>query len=130
MEDPENLVRIYGTKRQVIVGVAPVIEMEAADHFCMQQPRHDLLDILRLIVMSGIHQHERLWPGVLGQQNSHAPVGDVSVIEGWLERFIFDQQALTGLERCVDFAQPFLKKANTLSNVLSAGIVRTVGKPG
>ena len=75
-----------------------IVEVESANHFVMQQPGHDLLDILRLIVMTGIHQHISLRTGIARQQERHAPVGDVSVIKGRLERFVLDQQSLLGIE--------------------------------
>ena len=57
VEDAEDLVRVDGAQRQVVVGVAAVVEVEAAQHVLAEQPRHDLLDVLRLVVMAGIHQH-------------------------------------------------------------------------
>ena len=63
----------------------------------MQQPGHDLLDVLGLIVMAGIDQDVSLRARRARQQESHAPVGDVSVIKSGLERLVLDQQALLGL---------------------------------
>ena len=40
---------------------AAVVEMETADHPVMQQPGHDLLDVLGLIMMAGIDQDVSLW---------------------------------------------------------------------
>ena len=103
MEDAEDLVGIDGAQRQIVVGVSAVVEMEAADHFVMQQPGHDLLDVLGLIVMAGIHQNVSLRTRRARQQESHAPVGNVGVIKGGLERLVLDQQALlrtqSGMQR-------------------------------
>ena len=60
----------------------------------MQQPGHDLLDVLGLIVMAGIDQHVGLRTGGARQQERHAPVGNVGVIESRLERLVLDQHAL------------------------------------
>ena len=69
VEDAENLVGIDGAQSQIVVGVPAIVEMESADHLVMQQPGHDLLDVLRLIVMAGIHQNVGLRTG------SRAPAG-------------------------------------------------------
>src|SRR5438045_8376065 len=58
---------IDGTKSEVIVGIATVVEMKPAYHLVMEQPGDDLLDVLCLVVMSRIHQHIRLRTRSLGQ---------------------------------------------------------------
>ena len=57
VEDAEHLVRIDGAERQVVIGIAAVVEVESAEHAVVQQPRDDLLDVLRLVVVPGIDQH-------------------------------------------------------------------------
>ncbi len=57
MEDAEDLVRIDGAHGQIVVGISAVVEVEAAEHAEIEQPRHDLFDVLRLIMMARIHQH-------------------------------------------------------------------------
>jgi hypothetical protein len=47
MEDAEDLVGVNGAQGQVVVGVAAVVEVESAEQAGVQQPRDDLLDILR-----------------------------------------------------------------------------------
>src|SRR5947199_10151647 len=92
MKDTKYLIGIDGTKSEVIVGIATVVEMKPAYHLVMEQPGDDLLDVLCLVVMSRIHQHIGLRTGSLGQQQGHAPVRDVSVIERRLEGLVFDQK--------------------------------------
>ena len=94
VEDAEDLVGIDGAQRQIVVGVAAVVEVEAAEHVEIEQPGHDLLDVLRLVVMAGIHQHLGLRAGGLREQQRHAPVGDIGVIEGRLEGLVLHQHAL------------------------------------
>src|SRR5580698_11509569 len=76
VEDAKDLIWINRSDRQIVVRIAAIIKVEAAQQLNMQQPGYDLLDILRLIVMSRIHQHARLRPRSLRQLRGHAPVGD------------------------------------------------------
>ena len=94
VEDAEDLIRIDRPERQVIVGIAAIVEVEAAQHPLGEQPGHDLLDVLRQVVMPGVHQHPGLRAGGAGEQQRHAPVGDVGVIERRLERLVFDEHPL------------------------------------
>ena len=87
----------------------------------MEQPGDDLLDILGLIVMTGVHQNVSLWTRLARQQERHSPVGNVSVIERGLERLVLHQQTLFGIESGVDFFQCFLKPSNSVSNTLVPG---------
>ena len=129
MEDAEDLVGIDGAEGQVVVGIAAVVEVEAAQHAGVQQPRHDLLDVLRMVVMAGIDQHASLRAGVAREVRGHAPVGDVGVIEGRLEGLVFDEQALVGREVVVSGAQRLFKPADALADALRAGIIGAVGQP-
>ena len=56
VENAEELKGVLRTDDQVIVGIPAVVEMETNDHFMMEEPGHDLLDILGLIVVTRIHQ--------------------------------------------------------------------------
>ena len=94
MENAEHLIRIDGAQRQIVVGVAAIVEMESAQHVLVEQPGHDLFDVLGLVVMPGVHQNDRLRAGIFGKQKRHAPVGNVGVIERGLKWLVFDQQAL------------------------------------
>ena len=129
VEDAEDLVRINRAQGQIIVGIAAIVEMEAAQHAGVQQPRHDLLDILRGIVMAGIHQHPGLRASLGGQVRCHAPVGDVGVIKSGLEGLVLDQQPLVGPERAVRARQRLFQPLDPLADALRAGVVRAVGQP-
>jgi hypothetical protein len=52
---------LYETEGEIVVSIPAVVEMEAAQEPQIEQPGHDLLDILRLIVVPCIHQHPGLW---------------------------------------------------------------------
>jgi len=67
VEDSENLVGIDRTEGQVVVRVTPVIEMKPSHHFLVEEPRDDLFDVLRLVVMSGIDKNKGLGTGFLRQ---------------------------------------------------------------
>ena len=77
--------------RQIVVRIAAVVEVESAEHVLVEQPRDDLLDVLGLIMMAGVDQHLGLRSGRLRQQQGHAPVGDIGMIERRLERLVFDE---------------------------------------
>ena len=96
VEDAENLIGIDGAEREVVIGVAAIVEMEAADHFLMKKPGDDLLDILRLVVMARVDEHQSLRAGMFREEQRHSPVCDIRVIEGGFEGLVFDEQALAG----------------------------------
>src|SRR5438552_14831789 len=129
VKDAEYLIGIDGTKCEVVVGIATVIEMKSANHYLMEQPGNDLLNVLGLIVMPGIHEHIRLRTGGPGQEQGHAPISDIRVIERRLKGFVFDQQPLTGPQSPMNFFQSLLKITDPLSNALSPRIIGTIRKP-
>jgi len=52
--------------------------VKAAEHPEIQQPRHNLFDILRLVVMAGVHQHLGLRASGTGEFERH-PQSPISV---------------------------------------------------
>ena len=68
VKNSEDLIRVDRAERQIVVSVTAIIKMESAEHVFRKQPGDDLLDILRLIMMTGINQHFCLWPGGAGKQ--------------------------------------------------------------
>jgi len=101
MEDAEDLVGIDRAQREIVVGIAPVIEVESAQHAGVQQPSHNLLDILRVVMVAGIDQHTRLRPRMAREVDCHAPIGDIGVIERRLKGFVLHQQSLIGRQTTV-----------------------------
>ena len=79
--------------------------------------------------MSGVDQNLGLRTGGLRQDKGHAPVGDIGVVEGGLERFVFHQHALVGSQPLMRGAQPHLEALLAVADVLRAGIIRPVGEP-
>src|SRR5207253_1002640 len=69
-----DLIRINGSHRQVVIGVAAVIEVKSSEHVFGKQPRNDLLNILRVVVMSRIHQDFGPWASCPREEKSHSPV--------------------------------------------------------
>ncbi len=96
LEDAKNLVRVDRSQGQIVIRVAAVVEVESAQHVQIEQPRHNLLDVLTLVMMARIHQHLGLRPGGLRKQQRHPPVGDIGVIKRRLEGLVLHQQALAG----------------------------------
>ena len=80
--------------------------------------------------MPGIDQHARLRPGGASQQQRHAPVGDIGMVERRLEGLVLDQQALVGTQRVMRALQPFRHPAFAGADVGGAGKVRAVREPG
>ena len=101
MKQAEDLIGIDGTQGKIVIGVTAIVEVETSEHFFTLQPCQDLFDILCLIVMAGIDQNESLWAGGAREQQRHAPVGDVCMVEGGLKWLVLDQHALPGCQRCV-----------------------------
>ena len=81
---------------QIVIGIAAIVKMKSSQHVFRQEPCHDLLDILRCVVMSGIDQDSRLRAGSARQKQRHAPIGDVGVVESGLERLVLNQKSLPG----------------------------------
>src|SRR5271167_4114618 len=79
--------------------------------------------------MAGIDQDSGLWPGGLRHEESHAPVGDVGVIEGGLEGLVFDQHPVSRVQAAMSLAKPFLEPLLSLPDVGGPGIVTAVGEP-
>ncbi len=130
VEDAEHLVGVDRSQRQVIVGIAPVVEVKSAQHSSAQQPGDNLFNVLRLVVVAGVDQHQCLRPGGLGQQQRHAPVGYVGVIEVRFKRFVFDQQSLAGAHGGMRFLERLLKPIDAVPHTLRSRIVRSIRKPG
>src|SRR5258705_12839838 len=103
--------------------------MEAANHLMMQQPRDNLFDVLRLIMMTCVDKNERLRAGLLCKEIRHSPISDVRVIKSWFERFVFNEQPLPRPERLVNRLQALLEKTDSCADILRTRIIRTVGKP-
>src|SRR5262249_10516349 len=59
----------------------------------------------------------------------HAPIRDVGVVEGRLERFVLDEQALRRIDVRVDGAEILLEPLLAPADVRRAGIVRAVREP-
>ncbi|SPE38951.1 hypothetical protein SBA3_300009 [Candidatus Sulfopaludibacter sp. SbA3] len=103
--------------------------MEAAQHVQIQQPRHNLFDILRLVVVARIHQHFRARAGIAGELQRHAPVGDIGVVERRLEGLVLHQHALIAGELPVGGAQAIHEPLAAMTDILRAGIIGPIGEP-
>src|ERR1700733_14255487 len=89
MEDAKHLVGVDRAQRQIVIGVAAVVEMEAAQHIFGQEPCNNLFDVLGRIMMPGIDQHPGLRSGSPRQMERHSPIGNVSVIKSRFEGLVF-----------------------------------------
>ena len=129
MEDAEYLVGVDGAEGEIVIGIAPVVEVESAEQVGVQQPRDNLLDVLREIVMAGIDQDTRLRAGLAAQVRRHAPVGNIGVIEGGLKGLVLDEQVLIGSEMVVRCAERVSSQTMRSADALRAGVVGSVSKP-
>src|ERR1700730_7144610 len=103
--------------------------MKPADHPVVEQPSYDLLNILGLIVMTGVHQHVCLGSRISREKEGHSPVGDVGVVKSRLEGFIFDQQSLPGMQFGMNSLERFLEPSDAMADALRSRIIRPVGEP-
>ena len=129
VENAKDLIRINGAERQVVVRVTAVVEVETTQHVLAQQPRHNLFDILSLVMVPRIHQHLRLWPGVARENQRHAPIAQVRVVEIRLERLVFHQHPLLGGKVRMRLLQPLGKPLLTVANGSCPRIARTIREP-
>src|SRR5215469_365082 len=81
VKNSEYLVRINRAKREVVIGIAAVVEVKSSQHVLREQPRDNLLNVLRLIMMSRIHEHFGLRSSLLRKVHGHPPVGDVGMVK-------------------------------------------------
>ena len=128
-EDAEDLVGVDGAKCQIVIGIAAIVEVESAEHVLVEEPGDDLLDVLCVVVVAGVDEDFGLGTGGFGKQESHAPVGNVCVVEGRLEGLVFDQEALGGSELGVGGGEAFGEPVDALADGLGAGVVGAVGHP-
>src|SRR5271169_6821743 len=129
VEDPEYLIRVDGAEGQVVICIAAVVKMKPAKHVIAQKPSHDLLNILPLVMMTGIHQNPGLRPRLFREQQGHAPVGDIRVIKRRFKRFVFDEHSLMGSELLVKFRKALFEPFSALTNVCRSRVVGAVCKP-
>src|SRR5580692_6367125 len=57
MKDTEDLVGVDGAKSEIVIGVAAIVEMESTQQLLRKKPGDDLFDVLRGVMMAGIHQN-------------------------------------------------------------------------
>ncbi len=95
VEDAEHLIGIDGSHGEIVVGVAPVVEVEAAEHV------RDRAATPQSARCSAPGNDGRYPPApwrwgrqLCAEQQRHAPVGDIGVIERGLEGFVLHQHAL------------------------------------
>ena len=129
VEDAENLIGVDGAEGEVVIGVAAVVEVEAAEHVEIEEPGYDLFDVLRGVVVAGIDEDLCLWTGGAGEFEGHAPIRNIGVIESGFEGLVFDQEALIGGQGLVCAAQVFYEPGFAATNILGAGIVGAIGEP-
>src|SRR5580704_4585160 len=103
--------------------------MKSREHVVGEQPRNNLLDILRLIMMSGIDENFCARAGGTREKERHSPIADIRVIKRRLERFVFHEHALIAGQTAMKFRESFLEPFSAVTNICSAGIVGAVREP-
>ena len=63
VEDAEDLVGVDGAEGQIVVGIAAVVEVEAAEQAGVKKPGDNLLDVLRGVVVAGVDEDAGLRAG-------------------------------------------------------------------
>src|ERR1700732_888118 len=79
--------------------------------------------------MTSVDQNFRLRSGEAREMKSHAPIGDVRMIEGGLERLVFDKEALTWGQSVMRSAQRGFEPLLALPDIRGARRVGSVGEP-
>ena len=95
----------------------------------VQEPSNDLLNILRRVVMAGVDQTPAPADRLRGRRERHPPIGNIRVVEGRFERFVFDQQPLLRIQAAVDFLERLFEPHNALADALCPRIVGAVREP-
>ena len=91
--------------------------MKSTKHVVSQKPRNDLLDVLSLVVVSGVHQDLGFRARLFREQQRPAPVCDVRMIERWFERFVFNEHSLTRSKPLVKRRQALFEPSGALPNI-------------
>jgi len=94
MEDAQHLVGVDRAQRQIVIRVAAVVKMEAAQHIFGQEPGNDLFDILGSIMMPGIDQHPGLWSGSARQMERHLPRRVTDVLQAFMLSWLLARDAV------------------------------------
>jgi len=129
IEDQEEFEGIDGPDDQVVVGVFPIVEMEAPQPALIQQEGHDVLDVGPLGMVTGVHQDLGLGPEVGCDDIGHPPVCQIGVIEGRLEELIFDQHPHPRRHPAVDLRESLQHAMFAHPEVVLTGVVGAVGEP-
>ena len=80
-------------------------------------------------MVSGIHQDLGLCPGLVCEAQCHAPVRNISVVEGRLKGLVFDEQGLIACQGLMALLEQSLESVFPPANTVLPRIVGTVGKP-
>ena len=70
MENTENLVRIDGAERQIVVGIAAIIEVKSAQHISDAAAKPQSARYSALVVMAGIDQHRACGPAARAKSSA------------------------------------------------------------
>ena len=128
-QDSEDAVGIDRSDREIVVRVMTVVEVKATQHPLVQQERHDVFDVLAEKVMPGVDQNLRPRPRRTGERGGHAPVRDVGVVEGGLERLVLHEHPHRRRHRVVHLPQRRFEPAFSPSEVPLPRVVRSVREP-
>ncbi len=128
-EDQEELERLDRARRQVVVAVARVVEVEAAEPPRHGQPAHDLLDVRVREVVAQVDEAGAAWAGGLRQQQRAAPVGVDRGVEGRLVRLVLGEHAPVVRQVVVHRAQGARGALELRAVVGLARVAGAVGQP-
>ncbi len=129
MHDPEQLEGIGGADHQVVVGVEPGVEVEAAQLVQAQQHHHDELDVRPRRMVTGVEDHLRPLPEREAVGEGGSPVRDVGRVERRLEELVLEQHALAVAEAFVRLGQRVGEPVLAVAQRVLTRVVGTVGEP-
>ena len=129
VHDPEELERIRGTYDEVVIGIEPAVEVEAAQLPGTEQEGHNELDIRAGSMVPGVDEDlcPLAEPDAMGEGGS--PVGHVGAVEGRLEELVLEQHPHTCGQGHVHLTESFGQALLASGETVLTRVIGAVGKP-
>ena len=129
VKDHEQFKGIDRADDQVVVRVAPVVEVEPAQPPLIEQTGDDVLDVGTLRVVPQVDQDLRLRAQTRGDRGGHAPVGKIGVVEGGFEELVLEQHAHAGRHCPIDLRQRVDQTVPAPTQIILPRVVGAIGEP-
>ncbi len=128
-DDSEQLERVSCSHNQVVIGIETGVEVERTEAAQPQELRDDEFDVGPRCVVSGVQTHMGFGPQSVDLDIGGSPVGNIGVVERWLEELVFEDQALILAQTLVDGTQRIVQPVLAGADIDLAGVVGSIGEP-